>query len=222
MTRIPTLLLAAVAAPLVAAGTAAAAFVLTGTHRELGVSPAEARRRLPGDELLLQADIQNDRAITIAAPPEKVWPWIAQLGQDKAGFYSFEVLENLIGCDIHNADRIVPAWQNPQVGDPFPLAPGMELRVARVEPEHALVITSEGGAAPQDMGFEFTWSFVLSWLPEQVGGPGTRVHVRERYDTHSSRVHTITEFTSIASAIMSWKMLQTIKKLAEGAEVPAA
>jgi len=221
MTRCPSLLLAVAAAPLVAAGTAATAFVLTGTHRALNVSPAEARRPLPGDGLLPHADVQNDRAITVNVPPAQLWPWIAQLGQDKAGFYSFECVENALGCGIRNADRIVPEWQHPRVGDPFPLHPEVRLRVALVEPGHALVASSVGDQVPEkDMGFEFTWAFVLTYRPgEGDGGGATRLHVRERYDTHSSSVHALTEVTSVASAIMSWKMLDTLKRLAEAAPV---
>lgn len=220
MARCPSLLIAAAAAPLVAAGTAVAAFMVTGTHRTLNVSPAEARRRLPGDELLPHADMQNDRAITIAAPPAQVWPWIAQLGQDKAGFYSFACLENALGCQVRNADHIVPEWQHPHVGDPFPLHPDIVLRIALIEPGHAFVVSSAGGSAPKDMGFEFTWAFVLTYRPgEGDGGGATRLHVRERYDTHSSSVHALTEVTSVASAIMSWKMLDTLKRLAEAAPV---
>jgi len=223
MTRCPSLLLAVAAAPLVAAGTAATAFVLTGTHRALNVSPAEARRPLPGDGLLPHADVQNDRAITVNVPPAQLWPWIAQLGQDKAGFYSFECVENALGCGIRNADRIVPEWQHPRVGDPFPLHPEVRLRVALVEPGHALVASSVGDQVPEkDMGVEFTWAFVLSALPDSNGHPSTRLHVRERYDTHSQGVRAVVELTSVASAVMSWRMLHTIKKLAEAhAALPA-
>jgi hypothetical protein len=56
--------------------------------------------------------------VTIEAPPEQVWPWLAQMGQDRAGFYTYEWFENgLLRLNIHNADRIVPEWQNITVGD---------------------------------------------------------------------------------------------------------
>jgi hypothetical protein len=112
-----------------------------------------------------------------------VWPWIAQLGQDKAGFYSFACLENALGCQVRNADHIVPEWQHPHVGDPFPLHPDIVLRIALIEPGHAFVVSSAGGSAPKDMGFEFTWAFVLTYRPgEGDGGGATRLHVRERYE----------------------------------------
>jgi hypothetical protein len=62
---------------------------------------------LPGDDLIVSADLTATRAITVRASAGQVWPWIAQLGQGRGGFYSYDFLENLAGCDIHSADRIV-------------------------------------------------------------------------------------------------------------------
>lgn len=214
----PSTIAAAVAAPLVAGGAAAIAYAITGGHRRLGASDSEVRRTVPGDDLLPQANVQNDRAVTIAAPPEQVWPWIAQLGQDRAGFYSFAGLENLAGSKITNAEEIVPEWQNPRVGDRFPLTPEVVLRLAIVEPEYALVATSEGGEAPRDLGFQFTWAFVVT--PERADG--TRLLVRERYAVPTGAGRILTEGMSIVSAFMSAKMLATIKRLAEEGRAAAA
>ncbi len=211
MDRKTRITVALVAAPVVMVTTTAAAFLLTGAHRRLGATSDEVGATLLGDDILPAADLQNDHATTIAAPPSAVWPWIAQLGQDKAGFYSFEVLENAIGCDVQGVDRIVPEWQHPQVGDPFPLAPDVALRVAVVDPPHTFVASSVGGTAPSEMGFDFTWAFHLSPTPD---GAGTRLHVRERYRTSGRAAHLATEATSIASAIMTARMLQQIRRLA--------
>lgn len=194
----------------------AAGFVASGGTRRLGATREEAAQPLLGDELLERADIQTDRAISVEASPEEVWPWIAQLGQDKGGFYSFSWAENLVGCQIHNADRIVPEWQNPQVGDPFPLHPDMVLRVGRVEPGRALVATSRGGSAPQDMGMDFTWAFTISPLPGSR--PATRVHVRERYQAPGLPARAGVEAVAMISTVMSWRMLGTLKRLAESAK----
>ncbi|WP_220222492.1 hypothetical protein [Haloplanus salinus] len=56
-------------------------------------------------------------AITIDAPPDAIWPWLRQLGQEQGGFYSYEWAENLVGLDIHNAERIIPDWQTLKIGD---------------------------------------------------------------------------------------------------------
>ena len=221
MTLLPRPLYILVAVPLVAVGATAAAIVASGSNRRLGATRDEATRTLPGDELLDRLDIQADRAITIAAPPDRVWPWIAQLGQNKGGFYSFAWIENLVGCDIHNADRIVPAWQNPQVGDPFPLHPEMVLTVGRVDPGRALVATSKGGSAPQEMGMAFTWAFTISAPAAAPGAsPATRLHIRERYQVSSAAVRVGVQVVNLISTLMSWQMLRKIKELAERTQAP--
>jgi hypothetical protein len=83
-----------------------------------GSTPAERVAALPGDEVHpTLADYRIDHAITIRAPASAVWPWLAQLGQDRAGFYSYDWLERAVGDSIRNADRIHPEWQARAVGD---------------------------------------------------------------------------------------------------------
>lgn len=82
-----------------------------------GTTADERVASLPGDELAPNARYRVDHAITIRASAKAVWPWIAQLGQDRGGFYSYDWLERLFGDDIHNADRIHPEWQQRQAGD---------------------------------------------------------------------------------------------------------
>ncbi|HZK05469.1 MAG TPA: hypothetical protein VFC82_06415 [Actinomycetaceae bacterium] len=218
MSRQRRILTAAVAAPFVAGGAAAAAVFFTGTHRRLGTTSEEATRDLPGDEIFPLASIQNDRATTIEAAPEAVWPWIAQLGQDKAGFYSFEVLENAVGCEITNADSINPEWQHPEVGGSFPLAPGMELRVAEVEPGGHLVVSSRGAEAPEYIGdgieFDFTWAFVLTPVTGDNGALGTRLHIRERYEPKNRKTARMVQAVTWVSALMTWRMMGNIRRLA--------
>ena len=205
---------AVLAAPVVAAAATATAICLTGTHRRLGASEAESRRALPGDDLLPAAQIQNDRACTITAPPEDVWPWIAQLGQDRAGFYSFEVLENLVGCKIQGANRVHPEWQDVAIGDAFRLHPDVALRVAQVDPPRALVTTSQGGDAPGGSSGDTTWAFCLSPIDGPQGDRWTRLHLRERYETPGRAARAMIELTSVISAVMSWRMLTRLQSLA--------
>ena len=61
--------------------------------------------------------------MTIHAPPSGIWPWLVQMGQGRGGFYTHEWIENLLGADIHNADRVVSAWQRLEVGDKIRLTP---------------------------------------------------------------------------------------------------
>ena len=105
--------------------SAAAAYILLARPRQLrwGATDQESDEPLPGDDLIADPDLTATRAITIRASADQVWPWIAQLGQGRGGFYSYDFLENLVGCNIHSADRIVPEWQDVEVGDEVKLAP---------------------------------------------------------------------------------------------------
>jgi hypothetical protein len=87
-----------------------------------GATPTELRRAWPGDELSPQAVEISTRAVTIHAPIHAVWAWLIQIGQDRAGFYSYTWLENLFRCVMPRVDRIVPEWQERTVGDTVWLA----------------------------------------------------------------------------------------------------
>ena len=109
--------------------------------RRWGATVDELRRALPGDELVPQSRAGYTQAITIHAPVAAVWPWLAQMGQGRGGFYSYEGLENLVGCDIHNADRILPEFQELKEGDGIRLHPSIPaLPVAVLEPQRALLL----------------------------------------------------------------------------------
>ena len=85
---------------------------------------------MPGDEVLASAALQTTRAITIAAPAAEVWPWLVQMGQGRGGLYTYEWIENLLGAQIHNLDRIDPELQRLELGDHIRLTP--ELYLGRV------------------------------------------------------------------------------------------
>ena len=86
-------------------------------HINWGAASSEIKMKLPGDELISSNRIVSTRAITIHAKKEKIWPWIAQTGQNRGGFNSYYWLENLFGAKMVNADSIHFKWQNPQPGD---------------------------------------------------------------------------------------------------------
>jgi hypothetical protein len=109
-----------------------------------GATDAEASSTLPGDELVPDPGAQCTRAVTIDAPVESVWPWLAQIGQDRAGFYSHELLENLAGCRMHNASEIHPEWQHRQIGETVMLHHLYGLPVARFEPGRVLALNGWG------------------------------------------------------------------------------
>jgi hypothetical protein len=88
-------------------------------HRRWGATDEEVRGRMPGDELVPRASFNATRAITVDAPPWLVWPWIVQMGYRRAGFYSYDLLDNA-GYD--SADHVLEEYQHPQVGDWMPMA----------------------------------------------------------------------------------------------------
>jgi len=168
--------LSVIAAGLAAAGIYALAF----RHWLLrwGATSGEVSKSLPGDLLVPRANSTATRAITINAPPERVWPWIVQIGQGRGGFYSYVWLENLVGCEIANAETIHPEWQELKPGDAVclhPKIPGMPLAI--VERNHALVLG--GKDDPANHIPLVSWAFVL----ENVSGTATRLLVRWRSRT---------------------------------------
>ncbi|TVP68903.1 MAG: SRPBCC family protein [Nitriliruptor sp.] len=180
-----------------------------------GVTPAEAGMRLPGDEVLPRSDLTATRGITIEAGPAKVWPWLVQLGQGRGGFYSYDALENLVGCDIHSADEIVPAWQHLEVGEEVRLHPEVALTVAEVEPDHALVLRGAVSATgdQQTAPYDFTWAFVL----RAEGADTTRLLVRERYAYLQPAAAALVEPVAVVSFVMTQRMLRGIRDRAERA-----
>ena len=107
-------------------------------HLRWGAEAKDLERPLPGDEFLPERGADIVHAVTVETPPERVWPWLAQIGQDRAGFYSYEWLENLAGCEMRNADRVHPEWQERQVGETVFLHPAGELDVTVFEPGRAI------------------------------------------------------------------------------------
>src|SRR5689334_20248253 len=96
----------------------AVAVVLRPTSIRWGTTAVERTAMLPGDEVFpRRPNYRIDHAVTIRAPASAVWPWLVQLGQDRAGFYSYDWLERAFGADIRNAQRIHPEWQRRAVGD---------------------------------------------------------------------------------------------------------
>jgi hypothetical protein len=195
-----------------AAGAAAAyVFVARPRHLGWGATDRESGASLSGDELLAHADLTATRAITIRASAEQVWPWIAQLGQGRGGFYSYDLLENLAGCDIHSADRIVPEWQDIAAGDEVRLAPELALVVASVEPGRSLVLRGGIPLGNAASPYDFTWAFALEDAPDGT----TRLLVRERYAYTRPWAWLIVEPAEAASFVMSQKMLRGIRVRAE-------
>lgn len=166
---------------------------------------AERRWRLEGDDIVPGARAQLTHATAIGAPPSDVWPWLLQMGCQRAGWYSWDILDN---AGERSADRIIPELQNLQVGDVIPWRPtGAEgFKVLRIVPERALVLGSE---AP---GWSGTWAFVL----EPLDATRTRLVTRYRAAyAPSVRTSVTLPFMKAAHAVMERKQLWSIRRRAE-------
>ena len=167
-----------------------------------GSTEEEAAARLPGDELLEDADGVATRAIEIRAPASAVWPWIAQMGPSpRGGAYTYDWIENLLGLNMHSADTLLPEFQHPKVGETIGFGAN-RMRLERIEPERVLAWRSQDG--------NWVWTFVLN----QADGT-TRLISRNRF-----RLPRLVDRIGMvpmepASLLMERKMLLGIKKRAE-------
>ncbi len=181
-----------------------------------GTVGTEATDSLPGDGLVPEPKWSYTLGIEMDAAPEHVWPWIAQIGQGRGGFYTYQTLENLVGCKIANTTEILPEHQHPAAGDGIRLHPTTPpLRLEIVEPPEALVLFG----SPADIGAEeswgrSTWQFVVKPRPDG----GSRLLTRGRYDygpDWKSRMAFGRFPIEAVSFVMSRKMMLEIKRLAE-------
>jgi hypothetical protein len=186
--------------------------LLRGWRRRWGSSEKERALRLPGDELMAEPQWMYNHAVSIDSPRSAVWPWLIQLGQGRGGFYTYEGLENLVGCQIHNVTEIRPELQQLQVGDTIVThgRSGFGPPVTRLLPERALLL----GGPPNENGSQATWGFYLLEGPDRT----TRLLERGRGVAGrglSEKLGYGPYLMDPVGFVMSKKMLRTIKKLAE-------
>jgi len=185
--------------------------------RSVRAHPTERDRRLSGDELLPEAASSLTHAITIRCPPRDVWPWLVQMGAGRAGWYSYDVIDN---GRKPSASRIIPELQHARVGEIFPAMPGVTagFTVLKVDPERSLIL----GWVPKPGGRPMTtWAFVLE---EQEPG-STRLIVRARggadYDPPFGLPRwTTSTLVPWGHAIMQRKQLLGIARRAEARAIP--
>jgi hypothetical protein len=184
-------------------------------YNSWGADPDEVTAPLPGDDLVPAPRLGYTRAITIEAPPRDVWQWLVQIGQGRGGFYSYDGLENLVGCHIHSADHILAEHQVLSAGDIIRLAPGgaPEFRVQVVDPPATLVLVSTGPAqdAPARPDPVVTWQWVLRPLDS---GRRTRLLVRQRLSCPRSQ-RALWHLVEPINFVMERRMLLRIRALAE-------
>ena len=205
----------AVLAVVLAAGFAVAMPAIT----RWGATAEEVAMSLPGDGQLSKPLVDWTSATTINAPPDRVWPWIAQIGDTRGGFYSYTFIENQAGSITgssdyqvvyHNADRVRPEWQNPQPGEQ--LIQGV-LKVAEVKPNEYLLADS---VMPGSMGWTWIWS-----VQPVNGGAQTRLISRSRVQPPPGPENPVMFFVfNVGGFVMMQNMMQGIQQRAEGVGEP--
>jgi len=198
-----------------AAGVAAYQIYGRPRIRNWGSHAGEVRRALPGDDLVENPEVRTTRAITLGAPPDAVWPWIVQMGQQRAGFYSYDALERIAGLRIENADRIHPEWQDVEVGEKMYLSPSAAMIVVETVPNEAFVLFREAPVPGWDRPMRWSWAFVL----QPLGADRTRLMVRTRVSGQpSGPVAWVLEAPmELLHFVMERGMLQGLKQRVETA-----
>lgn len=187
-----------------------------------GATAVEVAGPWPGDELIPHPAFSSTRAITVHAPATTIWPWLVQIGQDRAGTYSYNLLENLLGVDSLNIEWLVPRFQEIAVGDPIQMpmparfggrGPGI---VLVLQPEQALVL-GHGEGRRLAAATRAIWAFLLS--PLAAGS--TRFIIRTRISSHLSLwEQAVGLLLEPVHFLMERQMLLRIKALAEESARP--
>jgi hypothetical protein len=174
-----------------------------------GATAFEINRSMPGDERRGKPMFLATRAITIEDSPENIWTWLIQMGYGRAGFYGYDILENL-GSErgIHSADRILPEFQNFTIGDEVPLSPVAHLYFYAIEPNKYLVWSEEQGEFPG----AFTWALY------PIDENHTRLISRIGWNYHWSEpfLLALDLFTEFSDHIAVREVLQGVKGRVEG------
>ncbi|MCG2803344.1 MAG: hypothetical protein L6311_14785 [Cellulomonas sp.] len=162
-----------------------------------GATPDEVTRTLPGDDLVARPVFDATRAITIEAPPQAVWPWLVQVGIGRAGWYSYDLLDNL---GRPSATQILPQWQHLAVGDVVPMSPDgtQGIEVLALDEPTSMVWGSPGTS----------WVWQLDPVGTSTTRLVTRIRSRPRHDPGSLAFAVLVE---LADVWMMRKMLLTLQ-----------
>jgi len=155
----------------IAAGTAAYVKVWRPWQLRWGATDEELARPLPGDEMVPVTTFNATRAISIDAPPERIWPWLVQVGTKRAGWYSYDLLDNL---GHRSAWRIIPELQGLAVGDVVPMSPDGKqgINVSSLDEPHSMVWGTRG---------DTSWVWQLDRQPDGTTRLVTRIRSRLRW-----------------------------------------
>jgi hypothetical protein len=169
-----------------------------------GATDREVEAPMPGDGIVRSPVFNATRAVTVDVAPEAVWPWIVQIGFGRAGWYSYDALDNL---GHHSSDRIVPELQHVQVGDLVPLGPGEDagMRIIDFAPNRWVLWGEKHQLT--------TWSWLLEPTTHQTTRMITRVRAQPSWRHPSTAAWLMLD--EIADFPMMRKCLLGIKERAE-------
>ncbi len=176
------------------------------THDEIG-------QAMPGDELDQTPTFLATRGITINGTPEQIWPWLLQMGYNRAGFYGYDLIENQGSTSgMKSAESILPEYQQFKVGDVVPISAAASMKFFAIEPDRYVIWTGENGVGG------FTWALY------PIDKTQTRLISRIRWTHHLSPPVTLAfdVFTEFADHLAVRKILQGIKGRVEGIIEPPA
>jgi len=207
--------------PQAAIGAVAGYLMLQWLGRNFGATRAERRRDLPGNEFTRDPVAVTTHAITINAPPERIWPWLVQMGWHRGAWYTAKWVDRLLfPANAPSAECLMPGFQHLKVGDRIPDGPPeskCEFTVAQLEANRHLTLHSEEHLPPgwrQRFGawIDWTWTFVL----DDLGNGKTRFIVRSRLRAGPWWVVAVYLLAIVpADFVMSRQMLRGVKARAE-------
>lgn len=197
----------------ISVGVAALAAVTVGVYLRFirpwqlrwGATDEEVARAMPGDDLVKHATFNATRAVTIQARPEEIWPWVVQMGCKRAGWYTYDWIDNL---GRPSAQRIIPELQHIAVGDLIPISPvgTFGLRVKEFEPNRWMLWWDTKG--------DTSWYWGLSPLDAHATRLITRMHLRYRWLSPAILFDVLAD---VGDIVMMRKCLLGIKQRAERA-----
>lgn len=174
-----------------------------------GATAEEVARSMPGDDLVHSPSFSATRGITILGKPEDIWPWLVQIGYGRAGFYGYDLIENLGSrTGIRSAGSILPNLQRPKPGDALPISAVASMFFDSIHPGRYLIW--RGDTTPSYGSF--------TWALYPVNESHTRLisRIRLRYHWTDPRLLLLDLFTEFADHVAVPKILLGIKGRVEG------